>query len=173
MNFILLSGNSVRAKEWIHNLRDSVVMKFGNTYIHNYKHWDTGEDMINFDVELNSLSEKLNNPSPYIFIAKSAGCILALKSMSKETTKPTACLFLGLPIKFAKLYSTPLSDLLIKTDVPIIIAQNDNDPFGSYDEIENIVKSLGNKNITVKKLDGNTHDYDNFGEISHILSNIV
>ena len=147
-------------------------MKLGNTYIHNYKHWDTGEDMINFDIELSSLTEKLDNLSPYVFIAKSAGCILALKSMNRKTPKPIACLFLGVPIKFAEHYGISLNDLLIKTDVPIIIAQNDNDPFGSYDEIENIVKSLDNKNITIKKLNGDTHDYDNFGEISHILSTI-
>lgn len=173
MNFILLSGNSVSAKEWIHNLGDTVIMKFGNTYVHNYKHWDNNEGMIDFDVELSSLSEKLNNLSPYIFIAKSAGCILALKSTIKEIPKPAACLFLGLPIKFAERYSISLSDLLINTDVPIIIAQNDNDPFGSFDEVKNIIDSLGDKNIAVKKLDGDTHDYDNFDEISRILSSII
>jgi predicted alpha/beta-hydrolase family hydrolase len=110
---------------------------------------------------------------PYIFIAKSAGSILALKSISKEVPKPTACLFLGLPIKFAERYDISLNDLLVKTDVPIIIAQNNNDPFGSYDEVKNIIDSLGNKNITVKKLEGDTHDYNNFAEISHILSNII
>ena len=173
MNFVLLSGNSIHAKEWIYSLRDSVAMRFGNTYIHNYKHWDSGEDMINFEVELNRLNKKLNDLLPYIFIAKSAGCILALKSMDGKMPKPIKCLFFGLPIKFAKQYGISLNDLLTKTNVPIIIAQNENDPFGSYNEIENIVKSLGNKNITVKKLDGNTHDYDNFSEISYILSNIV
>lgn len=114
MNFILLSGNSIHAKEWMYKLRDSVIAKFGNTYIHNYRHWNSGEDMIDFDTELSSLNEKLDNSSPYIFIAKSAGCILALKSMSKEITKPTACLFLGLPMKFSEQYSISLSDFLLK-----------------------------------------------------------
>jgi predicted alpha/beta-hydrolase family hydrolase len=174
MNFVLLSGNSVHAKEWIYNLGDVVISKFGNVYIHSYKHWDTNENTIDSDIELNSLNEKLINYSPYIFIAKSAGCILALKSIiSKDIPKPTACLFLGLPLEFAGQFNISLVDLFINIDIPIIIAQNENDPFGSYNNVKSMIDSLNNTNISVKKLDGDTHDYNDFAEINKLLSDLM
>ncbi len=173
MNFVLLSGNSAHAKEWVYNLNDSVVTKFGDTYVHNYKHWGSSDDIISFNTELKSLTEKLSDFSPYVFIAKSAGCILALKSISRDIPKPKACLFLGLPIEFAKQNRISLNNLLSTIDIPIIIAQNENDPFGSYDEIKTLVNSLDKYNISIKKLEGNTHDYNNLIEISNILSKII
>ena len=51
--------------------------------------------------------------------------------------------------------------------MPICIVQNEYDPTGSYKNVEEFVRHIGNPNIAVRMPVGNaTHDYDNFKEIA-------
>lgn len=67
----------------------------------------------------------------------------------------------------------PLTDLFKNIDIPIIIIQNDNDPYGSYNEVKTIIDLFNNSNISVKKLPSNTHDYDDFFKINKLLSDLM
>lgn len=169
MNYVLLSGNSIHNKLWVQELKQSIAAGSDNVYIHNYKHWDINEDFIDFDYELNSLINNIKDFPPFIVLAKSVGVVLALNLLKLNVNKPVACLFMGLPITLTNELGVTLNESFNDIDIPVIIAQNDKDPFGSFSDVSRLIKHTNNINIETYKFRGNTHSYINFDEINKLV----
>ncbi|HVV25956.1 MAG TPA: alpha/beta family hydrolase [Candidatus Saccharimonadales bacterium] len=162
MNLLLLSGNNKRGKEWLRQVDASLAPQFDRTYCHDYAHWQNAEAEIDLNHEAERLAAATQDLSPYIIFAKSAGTILTSKAAAMNILRPQACLFVGLPLAMIRHHKLPARDWLEKTDFPIVILQHTADPLGSYQEVEQYVKSMGRENVTVHELPGNTHDYLEF-----------
>ena len=82
------------------------------------------------------------------FFAKSYGATMLLLALQKTRTKPKNIFLFGLSRKILKQNINP------EKYQNISIYQNENDPEGSYEEIKKLFKTK------IKKLPGNTHEYD-------------
>lgn len=170
MKLIILPGNGQANKEWADDAGQAFLDIFKDQYKQYYSHWDTGEEIINLDVELKKLKDNIGNEKEYIVFAKSAGSLLSIYGVFMGEIKPKRCIFVGLPIGWAKDNNFSLEIWLEKFDIPTIIIQNSNDPYTSFMEVQEIILKLGKKNIEVIEISGNDHKYDDFKLIKKIYS---
>ena len=159
MDLLLLSGNGKQGKDWLRKVDESLAPQFNQTYRHDYAHWDNDEPEINLDLEVERLSSLVQNLPPYMVFAKSAGTILASKAASMGVLKPSASLFVGVPLVMIHDHNLPVKKWLDETDFPIIILQHTYDPYGSFKDVGQYIKLLDRRNISIHELPGNTHDY--------------
>src|SRR4030042_6785686 len=102
MNLILLPGNTPGNKNWIEEVEQSLKPNFSSTNIQFYRHWQTGDDLVDLDHELEELVDKTSKLSDYLIFAKSAGVVLSVKGICEGKIKPGWCVFVGTPILWAK-----------------------------------------------------------------------
>src|SRR6056297_2163552 len=131
---IILPGGSVRNKAWADGAEEAFGSYFDSVHKQYWEHWETGEENIDFSVELKKLQVATADFSDDVYVvAKSIGSIVALFAVQEQLINPTACAFFGMPFSVAtELMETadwkPLEDL----SVPTIAFHNDQDPI-SYD----------------------------------------
>ena len=169
MKLIILPGNGKANKEWADDAGRAFLGIFKDQYRQYYSHWDVDEEIINLDVELKKLKESIGNEKEYIIFAKSAGSLLSIYGVFGGEIKPTKCIFVGLPIGWAKDNNFSLEMWLEKYNIPTIIIQNSNDPYTSFEEVQMIIQRLDKKNIKAIEISGNDHKYDNFELIKEKL----
>jgi hypothetical protein len=161
MKLILLPGNSKSNKEWSEAASQAFSGVFKDIYIHHYSHWDNGQDSVDFDVEAKNLSEIIGL-NDCVIIAKSAGAMLAMYCVYKNLLTPQKCIFVGLPVLWAKEKKIDLGDWIQGYNVPTIIIQNSDDPITSYDEMKSFIEKFNKQDITLVEVVGNNHKYDDF-----------
>lgn len=174
MKLIILPGNGQANKEWADDAGQAFLDIFEDQYKQYYSHWNTGEEIIDLDVELKKLKESIGNEREYILFAKSAGSLLSIYGVFNGDVKPKRCIFVGMPISWAKENNFLLEIWLEKYDIPTVIIQNSNDPYTPAGEVKEMILRLGNKNIKVIEISGDDHRYDDFELIkkkTNILSN--
>jgi hypothetical protein len=168
MNLLLLAGNSLRNKEWIHEVERQLSKHFDATLVHHYRHWQTEEDFIDFDNELTTVSREATNFQPYSIFAKSVGSILSIQGIAGGEFQSQALLITGLPLRVIQEKAIPVGEWLRQVTIPVLIVQNQHDPLGSYEEVSAFISTIGNDKISVVMLPGNTHDYDDFNKLSEL-----
>lgn len=157
-------------EEWVEALADSFSSLFVHSHIHRYSNWSDGGD-VDISLELDTLSETLNDMDSYGLIAKSAGGLIALRGMYEGKLQPDYLVCLGFPLPAAQHESLPADRWLKHTDVPIVIMQNIDDPVGSYDDVSTWVNKQ-NKRVVFVPLPGETHDYQDFHAIREIVQRV-
>lgn len=101
---IILPGNSVKNRTWGEVMLEEYGPRFDAAYLQNYEHWETGDPVIDFDVELVKLRERtqpLFPGSEMVVMAKSAGALLAFVAMAEGIIAPTKAIFFGIPFDLA------------------------------------------------------------------------
>lgn len=167
MNLVMFSGNSLANQDWIHEVDARVKELFDQTYVQEYRHWHTGEKLIDIDHEETVAAEAVKNLSPYILFGKSLGSVLAIKGMADGTLIPERCVFVGLPTVSIQQLRLPVLDWLNKVSAPITIIQNEYDPYGSYEEVKAYLEGF---DIALIKTPGDTHDYLSYAQITQLLT---
>ncbi|MFZ2193521.1 MAG: hypothetical protein WAV31_04735 [Candidatus Moraniibacteriota bacterium] len=173
MKLIILPGNGQANKEWADDAGQAFLDIFEDQYEQYYSHWDTGEEIINLDIELKKLKENIGNEKEYIVFAKSAGSLLSIYGVFDGDVKPKRCIFVGLPISWAKENNFPLEIWLEKYDILTVIIQNSNDPYTPFEEVQEMIQRLDKKNIKVIEILGNNHKYDDFELIKNKIKNLL
>jgi len=161
MKLVILPGNNKSNNEWADAAAEAFSSSFPDIYTQSYSHWDTGEEFINFDMELEKLVKNVENDD-CIVVAKSAGSMLAIYGVHKKIFHPTKCVFVGLPIRFAEENNMELVQWFQDYDVPTIIIQNSHDPVTSFEELKAALACLNNINIELIEIEGNNHKYGDF-----------
>lgn len=142
---------------------------FETVVVQDYKHWQTGEKWIDIDYEVEQVADKISGLEPYVVFAKSIGTILTLKAMYEDKLQPHACLFLGTPLNAATDMDLPVKEWFASTNVPIYFMHNQDDPYGSAQELSNILPAnIDQTKITV--LRGDTHDYNDVEVMRELLA---
>ena len=173
MNLLLLSGNSPRNKAWIDVVDSNLSELFTQTLVHQYAHWETGADFIDFDLELSRLTDAVTMHQPYAIFAKSVGSILTLQGLAAGKLLPRAILIAGLPLKLISELTLPVTDWLRQSVIPILIVQNENDPVGSYNEVAALISTLDNDAISTMSLPGKTHEYEDFSKLKQLAAALL
>lgn len=163
MRLVILPGNGQKSNElWTEDSAKALSEAFQDTYQGRYSHWGTDQEIIDFDQELQNLSEVLQNEKEYVIFGKSAGAMLALYGVGKGVLKPERCVFVGLPLKWAKKNNFPLREWLEKFDVPTVLIQQTDDKFASFEEVQELLAELEKFNIELEQIPGSDHGYEDF-----------
>ena len=173
MNALLLPGNSKHNKVWIHRVNEALSDIFTFTIVHHYAHWENGEDFIKYDYEISRVIDECKDIKPDIIFAKSIGSVLTIKGLAEKSFQPNYCILVGLPLTIILEENLPIRDWLKGINIPIMIVQNNNDPFGAFTEINKYIDSINNKNVSVVKLYGDTHDYNDIKKLKELVSSMA
>jgi len=173
MELVILPGNSKSNKEWSENTADAFSELFPDQYIQAYSHWDEGKEIIDFDIEARKLKENVKE-GEFSIIAKSAGAMLGIYSVSKSLIKPARCVFLGLPVLWAEEHDFDLKDWFKKFNIPTLVIQNSNDPITPYSDLKKFVDNNNLSNVlTLIENEGTDHKYDNFEKSRELISGFL
>lgn len=167
MNALLLPGNSSRHSEWIECLKSAMAPLFQHTETQHYRHWKTGEEKADIEYEIGVAQGKVEKLKPCVIIAKSIGTVIASKGTADGALHPTKLILLGVPVN-GGVSKDLFSQWLQKIDAQIVIAQNSNDPLGSYSEVRAAFE-INNGKISFVELPGETHDYLDFEAIAKLV----
>jgi hypothetical protein len=173
MNLLLFGGNSIRNKDWIYSVEEQLKPYFEDTKVHHYRHWESGEESININSELDRLSKEFNHEKDYVIFAKSIGTVLAAKGISSKILHPTKCVFLGLPMVLINKNLATINEDYESLKMPILFVQNVDDPLGSGAEVSKYLAELKLSNYRLKELKGSTHDYTDFNIIKSLVKEFV
>lgn len=163
---IILPGNSPKNKLWGEGIAKAFGGLFDDVYQQSYTHWETGEETIDFDHELEKLrsvimSETRTDIQYYIF-AKSFGSLLALMSVHRGFITPKQCVFFGMPFNLARDHDIFKGEwaLLTTFKIPSLAFHNDNDYVARYvDTAETLMRMPAIELVTTK---GDDHGYFEF-----------
>lgn len=173
MKLVILPGNSKSNRVWSEKTADAFSELFPDQYIQAYSHWDEGKEIIDFDIEARKLEENAKE-GEFSIIAKSAGAMLVIYAVSKGLIKPAKCVFLGLPVLWAKEYNLNLKDWFQKFNIQTMVIQNSNDPVSSYSELKKFVDDNDLLHtLTLIETEGVDHKYDNPEKIKKLINNFL
>lgn len=170
MNLILLGGNSAINKQWLKDLAAALKPHFPAVLIHHYRHWETGEELIDLDYELDILSKIVQSQDPYTVIAKSAGVLLTLKGVAEKILNPQKCVFVGIPIPWAKANHFAVDSWLKNYSVLTLFIQQSHDPTMSYQDLQPYLEEANLTNYQIVEMPGDDHVY---GDLEQLKDNIV
>ncbi len=173
MDLILLSGNSVRTKEWIESVEEELRGLFDSTYIHYYNHWQTGEKNIDLDFELGRLSKYLNNKKNYVIFAKSAGVVLAIRAISEGKISPKKCMFVGIPLSWCIEQGISFTSWIKNYKIPTYFVQKTEDPYLNSDKLNKILEENDVKNFKLIEIPGEDHHYENLKELKELMKELI
>ena len=146
---VLLPGNSVHNRAWI----ESVQQRLGGD-IQIYRHWLIGQELIDFDHEIEVLVRASAGESIRVF-AKSAGCLLAMKSQNEQAVKIERAVFVGTAVGWGEELGFPVREWLAQWYVPTLFIHNKKDPVIHVDDL----KPLFPPRSQLLELPGLDHDY--------------
>ena len=160
----MLSGNSLRNRDWIQHTEHQFAGLFDDYYVQNYAHWDSGEEWIDLPHELTVLTEKAPDFShPYGVFAKSIGTVLALQATQKDIIKPMFMLFCGLPLGYInEKYETFKKDLEAY-EGKVVIIHNQHDTVGDAEAVKAYLGDVvDGSRVAFIDAPGDSHDYEDY-----------
>ena len=167
MKTIILPGYSPHNKDWAEDMKTQ--MRLGHDVIvHNWKHWVKGS--FSYKRELDNVLEKIGDEKVNI-IAKSIGTRVALGVTEVIYGQINRMILCGLPgvsridvLQF-NMFKKSLNLLLPER---VLIIQNENDPFGSFEKVSKFVGKI-NPGIKVVSKPGSDHNYPYPGDFKDFL----
>lgn len=168
MHLIILPGNSKEYNEqWLYDSEKNYKDLFDSTTTHVFKHWETGEDMIDIPTEVEKLIKEVEGKDDYVIFAKSAGTQTTATAVAEGKISPKKCVFVGSP------WGGLSKDILSKYNIPTLFIQQTDDMFFKYPELEKLLKGSGIQNYKLIETPGNNHAYDNYDEIKGWIKEFV
>lgn len=169
MDLVLLPGNSVKNEEWIKKVEKAIRQDFAETCILSYKHWEKGENLMDFELELERLADLTQKIDQYSIFAKSAGVLLTLRGIFEAKIRPFRCVFAGSAIRFGKRLGFDVEGWLKKCDIPCLLVQKTNDPAISFEELEKLIKRLQKDNYKLNEISGEDHYYGDIEQLRELI----
>ncbi len=162
---LVLPGNSPHNKEWTDECKESFASRFDEVYVNYYDHWETGENFINFETEINKIKDVVggsDSGTTWHIYAKSVGTLLTLKLVAEGVVFPSQCLLFGMPLELIEKdgFSVEWKDFA-DFKVESLAFHNVSDPVASCDLVTDSLEKYDN-NIELVTLGGNNHDYLDF-----------
>ena len=176
MQLILMSGNSLRNRDWIFLVESALKPLFEQTYVTIYDHWAKAQPMADIDLEADKLAKLARGlASEYAIFAKSIGSVITLKDIAESRITPSRLIITGLPLNLIEEIGLPIQDWLKKLSVPTIIIQNSDDPAGSYSRIVDMTAAADKQNVLklVEIPGNNTHDYNDLESLKSLVRDFI
>lgn len=169
---IILGGNSLKNKHWVQNMSKNLKLDYPSVEFY-YSHWKENLQDINFEKELKRLAKSIkeNNITNYSIVAKSAGFVLSLKGVTNNTLSPRTIVGYGLPVEYSNYRKIDLNYLIKASSekANIICIQADEDPQGDLGLVKKIILDT----IPIWNIKDNSHNYDNFKQMTNIAKAFI
>lgn len=160
---LLLTGASLKSKQWSENLLRSLQKVGYSVTLFSYCHWDTQDEEIDIQHESERLRNVLINTKNLTVIAKSAGSLVFTKALKDSPIKISRAVFIGFPLEYAIEKRIDFSETISSYTVKTLCIQEDQDPMGSFETVNQLFST--NKNIIMRHIDGNDHQYTNIDKV--------
>lgn len=165
MQLVMLSGNSLRNRNWIYEVRKQFREVFDDYYIQDYQHWHSGEEWINLDLELELLEKAAANfQADYGIFAKSIGTVLAAKALKTDIISPKFLLLVGLPMGYIREKYPGFGQVVFDGRTAVSVIQNEFDPVGSAESARLYMADKFSERGDYQFIEapGDSHDYTNY-----------
>lgn len=164
---VVLPGNSPKNRAWGKGIVDYYGGIFDAVHMQLYDHWETGDEVINFDAEAEKLKQKVsqdNEEYEYYVFAKSFGSILALLATHRGCIRPKKCVFFGLPLNLVKDEEALINEwsILKSFSIPTIAFHNEDDPVADYTFTKTTLTELNVSTIALIVTEGDNHSYTEY-----------
>lgn len=141
--------------------------------VFNYNHWETNENQINFDEEVEKI-KLLDIQEDCIAICKSAGCYLSYLSYKNNYLKIKKFIFIGYPYLWLGNLNLNPREALEYTSKNLLIIQKEKDPVIGYEDLTKVIKEKRNISADIIKYEkdgeaNNTHNYEDTSYIMRII----
>jgi len=174
MEYIFLPGNSAKNRVWIDSLANQ-FNKDSKEIIH-YSHWESGEEDINFELELNKL-RKLNIKDDCIAVCKSAGSYLSYIANKENVLNIKKYIFIGFPYSWLEMKGIDPIEMLKEIDKEVLIIQKSKDPAIPFEKLKIIIeKNVINAKMIEYTREGeplNNHSYEDIEYLKEIIYSFV
>lgn len=172
MNLVMLSGNSLRNRDWIQVAERKLTVPFQKTYVQQYAHWINGDEWIDLPHEQLVLGAAVESLSPYGIFAKSIGTVLSVQSIAAGLVQPKFLLLMGIPLDYIQEHYQDFATDLTAYGGPVIILQNNHDPVGDGTAVREYLGDLPDTMSFVTTI-GETHDYEDYDFLQAKLELLV
>lgn len=172
MHFIYLPGNGPSNKDWIESVKKEFDT-FSSGQILYYQHWQTGGDLIDFDLETQRLLKLISDKKDYFIFAKSAGTFLATKAISQNLIHPKKCIFLGTPLFRGQENNFPYPTWFDHFSTPTLFLQHTQDPLASFLDLQKFISTQNITNSQLIDLPGDSHHYPELPQIKPLVQNFL
>lgn len=169
MNLVLLAGNSLSNKNWIEEVAGAMEPLFEKITIHYYKHWETGDELIDLDGELAALADTVKGLGSWVVFAKSAGTLLTLKGIKEGKISPAKCIFAGIAVDWGREKGFPVDEWLNGYATPTLFIQKSFDPAYSFANLQSLLQEKSVQNFETREILGENHHYEDI----HLLQQEV
>lgn len=169
MNLILLAGNSIDNKEWLKKAESVLKPHFDSIQIQYYDHWRLGRDLIDLAKEVKKLAKTTKSKKQYVVLAKSAGNVIASKAIYEKKISPRKCIFIGIPLDWARKHGFDIGKWFKNFSVPSIIIQHSHDPIATPEELSEFLKRENATNYDLVELPGDDHYYQELDKIKDLV----
>jgi hypothetical protein len=177
MKLIILCGeNEKYNRDWAKRIKFLLQDYFDEINFLEYEHWkNKKEESMNLDKELEKLTKLTKGDSNYIIFAKTAGILLALKGIYEDKLSPLKCVFLGVPIIWARLHNYNVDDWIkFYRDIPTLIIQKEEDPAMYFDDLVNYIENKEISNYSkIIKIPGNDMFYEDLDKVKEIVIDYI
>lgn len=159
MDVILLGGNSAANQGWVRVLAATLASDGTAVIPHMYRHWETGDKLIDLDTELRVLRQMIPSSRPHAIVGKSAGALLALKGIREKILSPAKCVFIGTAIPWGRANGFPIDTWLKGYTTPTLFLQQAGDPAMSAEDLLKTLEAASVANYKLVELPGDDHEY--------------
>jgi hypothetical protein len=176
MKIIILSGeNKKYNKVWTQKISEALQGTFENIDSFHYHYWDNQDlNKIKIDEELKLLSNMIQEEEEYIICAKTTGVLIALKGMYERLLEPQKCIFIGMPIIWARLNNFEIDKWLSEHyNTEMLIIQKDKDPSMYYEELKEYLMQKEILNTQIIKISGNDMYYEDYETLPNLILDFI
>lgn len=159
MNLLIIPGNSLPNKDEAYKMKDLLTSFFDEIEIIDYAHWETGEQILNFELELDSVKKISQEKNFDIVLGKSVGVTLAAKAIKLGYLNPKKCIFIGSSLPWAQNQGFDPDSWLENFSVPTLFVQQTNDRTMSHTDLERYIANHNISNSKLIEVPGEDHMY--------------
>jgi hypothetical protein len=136
MDLLILPGYKADILSWALDMQRRLAGHFDAAYVHQYKHWETGDEEFAWDYELDQIAAHLEGVDDFGILALSIGTMLALKGVHERGWQPRFCVFMGTSVAPPEDPQYDLDLFAREYAAPTLFVQQTNDPAGSFADLK-------------------------------------
>jgi pimeloyl-ACP methyl ester carboxylesterase len=164
VQLLVLPGNHPSIRAWAERVAQTLARNFERTRVHDYEHWETGQERIDFERELDRLPPV---GAHTLVLGKSAGAALALLAIDRQRIAPERLVLIGLPLRFARAVHVDLAGPICRLSVPTLLIQQSSDPGAPFTEAAEFAAPC--KTCKAVEVAGDDHLYNDIDEWAHVV----
>lgn len=172
MKLILVSGESLKNKAWIEQVRDSLKDKFEPQVLY-YDHWHEEDGKINFETELGKLLQMTANITDFVLLAKSAGSWLTLQAVAQGKIKPAKFIIVGPAWDWAKNNGFVPEELMSQVTIPVLIVDKTLDPSLAFADLKRAVEKHRWPTVQIVEIAGDSHHYEDVAGLAVLVNEFI